>query len=75
MKWKRLTWLGPAFVALIYSPSGFVSAQETRQSTSTATLAETLDWIRSRIDKEQTEPPGIKIRESFTSDGCKVSFH
>lgn len=45
----------------------------TPQDRSTATLAETVEWIRSQLDDDRIDT-GIRIRTMFGADGCRVSF-
>jgi hypothetical protein len=58
---------------LIAAPVSSIVAQGL-QSTSNATLQETLVWIRSKIAGERIDAVGLRIQTDFGADSCQVYF-
>ncbi|OFW35033.1 MAG: hypothetical protein A3F70_18145 [Acidobacteria bacterium RIFCSPLOWO2_12_FULL_67_14] len=51
-----------------------VLAQDSSQPASTATYAETIDWIKSRIAGEESDSTGIRILRTIEVEGCRVDL-
>lgn len=68
---RSLTALACAALAPWASPT---SSQAPSQGASSARFAETIEWIKSKIDGERTDNVGIHITTRLSADGCRVSF-